>query len=615
MEEIGESCIVENTPTSVVCVKSKEKSFSCTKCGKSFNCKGNLNRHYIVHTQEKPFTCSICKKSFKRKSHLVRHISAHAKEKLFLCSMCGMGFTRKDILNVHMRIHTNEKPFLCDKCDKSFKHSSSFRVHMRIHTHEKPYLCNMCDKSFKHNSGYRDHLKSHCDIKPYSCPLCDRGFKKASHVTSHMRVHTKEKPFKCMEYGQGCTMKSNHGKHLRTHTEYGESYHLKTVTAHKRLHSQERPYSCCACGEKFTRHDSLNKHMKIHNKGKRIGSQKNLNILNFTSSGNDGAPVICAVHDKCSENDDSSDAFKLVENDETSTSYVQALKHDPSDLFSSTLKKDDVANCLEESDFIDEFICCKKEEDEFISIKDEEILPEDELYIRNRKVNVLEGVDDTKGSSNCKILDPKPLNVDFFLVKKDILSDNEGEEKGAQDPLDGFIKKTTHKNQGIPSEEVLIKELSRKPNWVSFTITISKGFKYVPYKLNQWPTGTIVQPFRGGKQWPQPGYSTKYPKLQSYQSKQQRAYKTIPYLRDYRKRHDTNLSYRHPRTRDFYWSDGSYNPRHSPKHTNFGKARSCHGTYSNQRYPSNGRYRHQDPWANPRTHYNDEFPAESQSKQ
>ncbi|KAK7065183.1 hypothetical protein SK128_008356 [Halocaridina rubra] len=169
-------------------------------------------------------------------------------------------------------------------------------------------------------------------------------------------------------------------------------------------------------------------------------------------------------------------------------------------------------------------------------------------------------------------------------------------------------------NQGIPSEEVLIKELSRKPNWVSFAITISKGFEYVPYKLNQWPKGAIVQLFRGGKQWTQPGLSTKYPKLQSYQNKQQRAYETIPYPRDYRKRHNTNLSYRNPRTRDFSWRDGSYNPRHSPRHTNFGKAQSYHGTYSNQRYPSNGRYTHYDPWANPRTHYDDEFPAESHSQ-
>ncbi|KAK7085831.1 hypothetical protein SK128_000470 [Halocaridina rubra] len=180
-------------------------------------------------------------------------------------------------------------------------------------------------------------------------------------------------------------------------------------------------------------------------------------------------------------------------------------------------------------------------------------------------------------------------------------------------PFEREIRNTLT-NQGIPSEEVLIKELSRTPNWVSFAITISKGFEYVPYKLNQWPTGTSVQPFHGSKQWTQPGYSTKYPKLQSYQNKQQRANGTIPYTRDYRKRHDTNLSYRRPRTRDFSWSDGSYNPRHSPRHTNFGKARSYHGTYSNQRYTSNGRYRHQDPWANPRTHYNDEFPAESHSR-
>ncbi|KAK7081674.1 hypothetical protein SK128_025846, partial [Halocaridina rubra] len=63
--------------------------------------------------------------------------------------------------------------------------------------------------------------------------------------------------------------------------------------------------------------------------------------------------------------------------------------------------------------------------------------------------------------------------------------------------------------------------------------------------------------------------------------------------------------------RDFSWRDGFYNPRHSPRFTSYGKDRSYHGTYYNQRYPFNGRYRHQDPWANPRTHYDDEFPAES----
>ncbi|KAK7082525.1 hypothetical protein SK128_012283, partial [Halocaridina rubra] len=81
---------------------------------------------------------------------------------------------------------------------------------------------------------------------------------------------------------------------------------------------------------------------------------------------------------------------------------------------------------------------------------------------------------------------------------------------------------------GIPSEEVQIRKLSRNPDWISFAVTILKGFEYVVYKLNQWPTGMIVLPFCGGKQQTQPGLATNYPKQQTYRIKQQRAYEISP---------------------------------------------------------------------------------------
>lgn len=48
--------------------------FICPGCGKRFNLKGNLKKHYMIHTGERPFRCSICMKAFRQKVSALNHV-------------------------------------------------------------------------------------------------------------------------------------------------------------------------------------------------------------------------------------------------------------------------------------------------------------------------------------------------------------------------------------------------------------------------------------------------------------------------------------------------------------------------------------------------------------
>ncbi|XP_030749882.1 zinc finger protein 665-like [Sitophilus oryzae] len=275
---------------------TKEKPYSCEKCGICFSEKSNLNRHLKIHGQVKPHTCEICGKGFLRHSSLAIHlVAAHNKEKNVFCPTCGRPFKHQFFLNRHIvNMHSKKEnvenevndlvtnghkiegqsPYQCPICGNFYRTRSSFKVHKLRHEVPKAYLCNICGNRYSTKAILKHHQMVHTGEKNYSCVLCGKKFRFYPSLKTHSLIHTGEKPLNC----HICNKQFRQHAHLNTHIKgqhtadrpFKCTFCPKTfkqscnLVVHTRIHTGETPYLCDICGRGFYDSSSLKKHKKAH---------------------------------------------------------------------------------------------------------------------------------------------------------------------------------------------------------------------------------------------------------------------------------------------------------------------------------------------------------------
>ncbi|XP_055313498.1 protein krueppel [Sitodiplosis mosellana] len=150
---------------------TRDKSFTCQTCNRSFGYKHVLQNHERTHTGEKPFACPECDKRFTRDHHLKTHMRLHTGEKPYHCKFCDRQFVQVANLRRHLRVHTGEKPYACDKCNCKYSDSNQLKTHMIIHKDEKPFRCETCSASFRRSHHLVNHKCSNAPLTPATSPI------------------------------------------------------------------------------------------------------------------------------------------------------------------------------------------------------------------------------------------------------------------------------------------------------------------------------------------------------------------------------------------------------------------------------------------------------------
>ena len=163
---------------------SKDTTFNCKKCEKSFLGQIELKKHNYRHT--KRIKCTFCQKSFC--GQLIKPLK---------CDFCDQTFEFQCRLKSHAQtVHNITHPFKCDICEKSYGSYGSVRKHKSlVHISKKIHQCDLCKKQFNQSYNLNLHLKTHGmgkNLEKYryfsssKCNICGKNISPSGRLKQHI---------------------------------------------------------------------------------------------------------------------------------------------------------------------------------------------------------------------------------------------------------------------------------------------------------------------------------------------------------------------------------------------------------------------------------------------
>lgn len=144
----------------------------CDVCGKCFNIKYALTKHYRLHSQGDEGDGESSKEP--EETNNVEDVDEEMEEEEeddddedeeieTQCLVCGFESEERDVMVSHLRTHEQypEKEFVCQLCGMEYAKKISLTNHMRNHKGNKSVICPVCQRSFFSDSVLATHMKSH----------------------------------------------------------------------------------------------------------------------------------------------------------------------------------------------------------------------------------------------------------------------------------------------------------------------------------------------------------------------------------------------------------------------------------------------------------------------
>ncbi|XP_008284106.1 zinc finger protein 208-like [Stegastes partitus] len=250
---------------------TKQHSYECPDCGKSYVVIGHFLNHRRSHSQP-------TKSVFNDLEHL--------KKKSFQCESCGRNYSRASALDAHRRCHEEKLVKSKNRSSRDATQTGESVLETKPNENqtedysEKLYECS-CGKSFSALMRLKTHQRfsrnSQCAPeemipKPkksgseFYCSECKKAFSGHIALFNHQRWHANHsdncaKRFPCEECGKVFMTLTFYYRHQRT-------AHSDETPAKSFLHQvcqlQKKAFECKSCGLKFSRASALHSHELQH---------------------------------------------------------------------------------------------------------------------------------------------------------------------------------------------------------------------------------------------------------------------------------------------------------------------------------------------------------------